>query len=185
MDEQFPFHKIFSALFSADREHRNGRSGTPEQSIQNARTADPERWNSRSRMQIRNAENYFSNKVPTQFATSYVLKICNVPLIPLEAIEMTASNLNSTPGGYVWKQIVKINVSYIVKKVQCVIVLWFRITLKITTICSELLWDLLRTFVFKALAPFTNYGIADSIILHFSLWFTNLGSYLISGPSIS
>ena len=52
-------------------------------------------------MQIRNAENYFSNKVPTQFATSYVLKICNVPLIPLEAIEMTASNLNSTPGGYV------------------------------------------------------------------------------------
>ena len=170
------------------------------QQIGNAGTVDLERQNSTSRMQEQQILNagtadreckygmpkiVFQTKSPRSSLLVMFLKFVNVPLIPLEAIEMTASNLNSTPGGYVWKQIVKIKMSYIVKKVQCVIVLWFRIKLKITIICLELLWDLLRTFVFKALAPFTNYGIADSIILHFSLWFTNLGSYLISGPSIS
>ena len=166
------------------------------QQIGNAGTVDLERQNSISRMrekQILNAGTadqeckYGMSKIIFFYFSLLVmfLKFVNVLLIQLEAIEMTASNLNSTPGGYVWKQIVKMKMSYIVKKVQCVIVLWFRITLKITIICLELLWDLLRTFVFKALALFTKYGIADSIILHFSLWFTNLGSYLISGPWIS
>ena len=94
---------------TVDLERRNSRSRKTEQQILNARTADPE---FKYRMPgIIFETKPLGNSLPVMFS-----KFANVLLIRLEAIEMTVINLNSTPGGYVRKQIVKIKMSYIVKK---------------------------------------------------------------------
>ena len=94
---------------TVDLERQNSISRMREKQILNAGTADQECKYGMSKI-------IFQTKSPRNSLLVMFLKFVNVPLIQLEAIEMTASNLNSTPGNYVWKQIVKMKMSYIVKK---------------------------------------------------------------------